>query len=309
MNFALVTSENQLPIAGTPFSNTSLLRAFAKASQSELSFVSATSETRCEAWIPVFIKKKAGMPMAIHPQLLPYVPVVFHPEVTFSQAHLQEIFEDFAKILTLYSKRLLINLATDFQDIRGFQWKGIKATPRYTYILPLNDDIKYQRLKYRDIKKAGKLNPTVREEFDFELFLKLKKETYELQTKRFPYDDVTHMELLKSLAETGCLKQYILRVEQEDVSTQLILEGDRKIYTWQGFTRRDFLREGITTWFNDYLIRTFRNTHDSFDFCGANIPEIAKYKSGFGGTLTAYYQLQWTASPLLELGSRIVKRI
>ncbi len=308
MNFALVSSENHITPGGDPFSNPSLLRAFAKVSASKLYYIAAEEDDHQEAWMPVFIRKKAGIPMIVHPQLLPYIPVIFYRDRAIGSLHEQEVYQGFSNIMKAHGKRLLINLPTHVTDVRGFQWSGIAATPRYTYRLPLKEDIKYQRLKYRDIKKAQVLNPEVREEFDFELFLRLKDETYRLQTKRFPYSDVIHLELLKNLAETGCLKQYVLRIDREDISTQLVLEGDREVFTWQGFTGREYLKSGMTTWFNDYLIRRYRETHESLDFCGANVPEIARYKSGFGGSLTVWYQLRWTASPLLESTLNIVKR-
>ncbi len=302
----LITDQPQP--GGKPFSNAALLQAFAEVSGSELRYIVAETDGQREAWMPMFSRKKASIPMIVHPQLLPYLPIVFGKNDTLNPLQELEIQKGFAETLQSQGKRLLFNLPTSVTDVRGFLWNGFQATPRYTYRYPLKENIRYQRLKYRDIKKAQKLNPVVREELDFDLFLRLKEETYHIQTKRFPYSDVSHTKLLKNLAESGCLRQYVLRIDQEDISTQLILEDDHEVYTWQGFTRRDFLREGITSWFNDYLINRYRETHDSLDFCGANIPDIARYKSGFSGSLTVYYQLTWSASPMLDSTLRFLRR-
>ncbi len=304
MEFAFVSSENQFVNGNDPFSDLSVLQAYAEANQAELCILKALDGDNFLAWMPVFLKKKANIPVAITPPLLPYIPIVFPGSDDGSANAKQwshvEIMQGFSGKLQDSCRRLLINLPTGITDVRGFQWSGFSAIPRYTYVYSLKEGVRYQRLKYRDIKRAGELDPEMVEEKNIPLFLALKEETYQKQSKRFPYNDVIHQELLEKLFATGFLRQFTVRCNGRDVSTQLIYEGKKTVYTWQGFTNRDFLREGITTWINDSLIRHYRPTHESFDFCGANIPDIAKYKSGFGGELTPYYQLQWTDSPLLE---------
>ena len=92
--------------------------------------------------------------------------------------------------------------------------------------------------------------------------------------------------------------QAIVSPEGEIASIVIFVEGFDTLYAWVAGADPTFNPSGATSllyW------RVFEQTDfEKFDFVGANIPAIAKFKRGFGGDLVSYFAVEGFKSGMVK---------
>ena len=189
-------------------------------------------------------------------------------------------------------KKIAFNLSPDTMDVRGFSWNHLKAYPRYTFthncslsLQPLPDERK-------KISLAAKQNYRFCEEFRPAEFMALFAEMNGRKNRHLGFTGKNLLLFLESLHSFGIMQQFNLYQEERIVSSNIMLQGSKeKAFTVFRATDPEALKTGASGLHTLKLIESFAGKPVELDFCGANIPEIARFKAALGLELKVFYQI------------------
>ncbi len=191
------------------------------------------------------------------------------------------------------------SLPPGFQDIRAFSREKFAGQVRYTYRTELKDiDRVYDRflpaLK-RQIKKGEKLPHEVRTSVDsdhlkvvFDLILR----SYKRQSQDFRFS----FSQIKKLLETEKIRQRIrlfsIWLGDKPVSAMIIVVDKSCAYYWLAGGDHDHFPTGLNQVLMWKVLQELAQSGvECFDFVGANMETITRYKSSFGFELVPYHHL------------------
>ena len=219
----------------------------------------------------------------------------FNPKSGSSNRQLLDelhICEQIARFLKGRYLKISFNLNPDNYDVRGFTWSGLKAKPLYTFIHRLPKPVSPLRDERSKIKRAQAENYSFTEEFYPEQFIEMQKNL--LQRKRYD-TGITYARLLawiKTLHQDGLLMQFNLKRGDRIISANIVLgdDGDTA-YTVLRATCSEGLKTGASSLHSVLLIQALKDRYCQLDFCGANLPEVARFKAAFGFELKLFFQI------------------
>ena len=194
-------------------------------------------------------------------------------------------------------------LSPAVQDVREFIWCNWDIRTRYTYQMDLSDlDALWERVERRTrtvIRKAEKGGFVLQPTDDMDLFRRQYELTYTRQDGGPPVDSALVQIFASHALETGLAKAHaIVSPKGDTASIVIFVEGFDTLYAWVAGADPAFNPSGATSllyW------RVFEQTDfDKFDFVGANIPAIAKFKRGFGGDLVSYFAVEGFKSAMVK---------
>ena len=98
---------------------------------------------------------------------------------------------------------------------------------------------------------------------------------------------------LCQLQQKKLLSQFNLVKGGEIVSSNIVLSGFAEdiAYTIMRSTREEDLRLGASTLHSKLLVEALSGRYRCLDFCGANTPEVARFKAAMGFQLKVFYQI------------------
>lgn len=250
------------------------------------------------AVLPVFEKKNLGLRRMISPVSAYYQGLWFNWEEgrdanrnLLDELHICTVISDY--LLKRY-QRIQLNLAPHNYDVRGFTWSGLKALPLYTFVQDLaepSDPLKDERKKLRLAQKQGY---ELEERFAPEEFIRLLRDLHTRKHQHFgvPYPELQNW--MKQLHEKGLLTQFNLMQAQEIASSNIVLKSSSSgiAYTILRSTRPDDLKTGASTLHSQLLTAKLKPGFAYLDFCGANNPEVARFKAAMGFQLKVFFQLR-----------------
>lgn len=205
------------------------------------------------------------------------------------------------------------NLYT-IKDIRTFVWNDWHIKPLYTYLLKFTDKPAMFQNFYYDLKKriekAEKAGLNIIELYDNSQFIKLNKMTYNKQNCKGIADDRILAKFLDLVIAKGLGKMHFVCNDNEVISGQLdILDKKARIvYVLFQVSNPKYFSLGSSSFLYWKLIEKYSKDFQYLDFCGANIPSIAKFKQGFGGELTCYYLTEFYASQSIKLAFNLYRK-
>lgn len=182
-------------------------------------------------------------------------------------------------------------------DVRSFKWRGWNAVPSYTYNLDINKFPGiYQNMMGRSvmkkINKAKKTKIKIQKSDKIRDFLKLYRMTFEKQDRGLPLPEKSVLKLFNILHKAGYCQLYVAKSANGKILSGNIQVSDNpdESFDWLAGSNPKYLNTGanqLLYWsiFEDLAKKGVKR----FDFCGADIPSVARHKSGFGGDLTTYY--------------------
>lgn len=253
-----------------------------------------------ESVMVIYIKKILGIPYVISPQIVYYQPIEYflpvskhHNERELKKLKINQIISEY-----ISSKFLKFNgsFSPQIKDVRGFLWKRIKAIPRYTFTINLDNHsqdllFRKQRSLYRNSLKR---NYTYNFVSNIKDFLYLQKQTIIRQDWNFKFDDKKLISLCNSFEKKGLLKQLnILDNSGNIVAVMLYLtfEKDETAYAWLCATSSKEMTFGATLYMYMTLIEVLKGKFKVLDLCGANTDTIARFKASIGAELEVFYYL------------------
>ncbi len=248
------------------------------------------------AVLPVYEKKRLGRTGLVSPTGSYYQGLHFFWEQGSSATRrileTQEICAAVAKWLKLHYKHLKINLCTHNTDVRGFTWNGYTAKPLYTYEHLLSEPLKPQRDEREKLKRAEKQGYLFEESLDADTFIDMSKAMYDRKAHSSGLDLPGLKDYIGSLNKAGILKQYNVMKDGHVVSTNLLLTDEgRRAYTILRASDPNEMKLGVSTWHSFKLVESLRDRYPVLDFCGGNVPAVARFKSALGLELKLFFQI------------------
>ena len=188
-------------------------------------------------------------------------------------------------------------------DVREFIWANWNIRIRYTYRIDLSDlDGLWERVERRTrtvIRKAEKGGFQLRETTDLDLFQHQYEQIYTRQDGSPPVSATLVRQFAHQVLDADLGRAWaILSPADEVASIVIFVEDSSTAYAWIAGADPTFNPTGATSllywkYFQQTPLR-------KFDFVGANIPPIARFKRGFGGDLVPYYAVEGFGSRWLK---------
>ena len=205
-----------------------------------------------------------------------------------------------------------LTLAPDIADVREFSWAGWAPAPRYTYVTDLGGGSAavWSRLERRTRTVIRKGSEAFRFEpaEDPDELAQLYELVYGGQDRPPVAADVVRS--FAAAARTRDLTEAYRVVDGSGRTASVVVfaRGFDTIYAWVSGADPAFRESGATSFLYWKLLE--QTGFPRFDFVGANLPGIAFFKRGFGGSLVSYYAVEAFPSRLLKLfagGRRLLR--
>ena len=193
---------------------------------------------------------------------------------------------------------------THLADIREFLWDGWTCHVLYTYLIDLRDldqlwNAYFEKRTNNAIRKAEKSGFTVRKVYDRSLLIDLYKQIYAKQSRTPPVAPEIVSAFYQAAWEAGIAQMYMAEDRSGNpASVCVVVSGGDKVYAWVSGADPDADKLGATSLLYWRMFEDLATSHSWFDFVGANMPSIAKFKRGFGGVLHVYYMTEKHTSRL-----------
>lgn len=252
------------------------------------------------ASLPLFVRSLWGKQYLVQPVTAYYQPLqFFHVQSHSTRRHLDElrISEALGQYLKSRYHQVGFKLAPQNLDARGFIWSGMKAKPLYTYILEF--ETKFEPLK--DEKKKLELAQLRGYEFSSGFCLDKFMALYSRMNERKEQKSSLSLKKLEHffhlLHQAGLLQQRNVIYQGETVSADLFMGlGSGTAYMLLRASQAEEMKYGVSTWHTARLIDELMQQYDRVDFCGANVPEVARFKAAMGMHLAVFFQIGFRKS-------------
>jgi hypothetical protein len=187
----------------------------------------------------------------------------------------------------------ILDVPASSKDVRSYLWKGASVEPRYSYVVSLKkkEDIfnNFNQGIRKKLKQAENQETVITESTDTSILIDLINKSY-------------YRHGMRPLVPEGQLKKFITGVISLDEVKLFYLELNGKIIAGRlvvidNTTVYDLLAgsDDKTGFGSTYLVASilekFAETKESFDFLGADHPQIEQFKRGFGGDLTQGFRI------------------
>lgn len=262
--------------------------------------------------------KKLGFKL-IRPPAIPYDGFLIVERdvksVSKKESYRLEIIQFFLTQLEKKYHYLSFSFPPEFLDIRPLIWSNYQVRVNFTYHSPnnINSELtnNYDPALRRQIKKGEKLKYEILDVKDegmlkdcIDLVYKsMIRQEHSLSVKR---------EILITLAtlmlQKGKLRGFLLVYNEKPIFTVLSVIDKGKVYYWQAGGDSQYFSTGLNQLLlHNVLDQLVVKEELKFDFIGANISSIARYKSQYNFQLLSYYRFTKATSFLLALLLRIKK--
>lgn len=266
---------------------------------------------------PIFFKKVGGLKIIERAPSTPYLGPFFKRVETTKRSRITHLRQESIKLYSDIIKRQFycgsLFLPLDFLDIREFLWSGWSSDVRYTYINKIDNltglwDSLKPKVRNK-IKKARELGLTVEMSNNINKLSEIIEETYRYQDRKDPMSVNFYKSLVENCKGNDMLRIYYLKDSSGDyISVRVILVYERSAYDIIAGSRRGggMLDYNTNMFFIWRIFEELTDVADRFDFTGANMRDIAHFKSNFEGELVPFYQVSLNrkfSSPITRLSN------
>ncbi len=190
-------------------------------------------------------------------------------------------------------------------DIRPFTWGGYDSRVRYTYHVDIGDpdtlwDVLEHRVKTVIRNVEGELSvessPWTGE------FTELYEHVYRDRGGEPPVARGVVEKMAQRIMDTGLGDLRVVRDKTGDaICTGIFVRDRHALYAWVSGALPARNSSGAMSYLVWDTIRRYSGVVSVFDMVGANIPGVAFFKRGFGGSLVPYYVTERYGSPLVRV--------
>ncbi len=250
------------------------------------------------AALPLYEKKSLGLRRLICPMSSYYQGLWFfwEPEREPNRNLLDElkISSEVARFLKARYQRMQFNLAPHNADVRGFTWQGLKALPYYTFTHDCARELRILKDERKKLRMARDRDYRLVEEFRPEEFIILLKDLYDRKEKSLGVSYKAFRIWMENLHQDGLIAQFNLMEKDKIVSANLVLGGnhDKRGYSIMRSTLPRDLKAGASALHSLLLVELVKPRFESLDFCGANYPEVARFKAALGFKLELFFKIR-----------------
>jgi len=258
-------------------------------------------------------RTRLGKRWGLNPLLTPYQGILTKEteRVKYQAQRHEGRRRRFALIEAMQRDFALLHLQMMGWDMRDFQDRGFRVEPRYTYCVDLAQGwdrlwVELEGSTRRQVNKARKNEAVVLDE------RVTVEEAHRVTRATFAKNDgeespVTEA-MLRAILESAefAERRQVLAAREKESGRLLGLvvaiwdEGKTHAHYVHAATDPDELHSGVSSYLVwETIKRLSIDGVKVFDFCGANIPGIARFKEGFAPRLVTYYDVQWSNPPWL----------
>lgn len=244
----------------------------------------------------VFYYNKRGR--LVMPGRNSHLPVLFEcgsPKPETIESYKFEAVTKLAEKVAEAKPKASISFSPVIDDVRPFQWAGFNVTPRYTYMLTLDNwREKADKRLLRHARKAKEQGYYCELTNDIDLVQYCLG--FSEERKGFSHSiSNEHLRfLLDELGDNKLLASVCFSKDREPVGARLTLcTPGNMAHAWSAGINIEALRAGCNPLLFEFVVdELLKRNCNVLDLVGANIPGVAKAKSAFGGQLVTYYSIE-----------------
>ena len=263
----------------------------------------------------LFIENRFLLKIVQNPAFTPFIGPFFKIESKNNSAILtkkKEIIKKIAEFIENFSYSILsISLNYDILDTQPFIWKKFKVTPRYSYIIYLQNDIEtiysnFSQERKNDIKKAIKDKLYSKNIEDYNIVKNLILKTFDRQ--KLKINEFYLNKILFEFSNSENSFAFVTFKDERPISCTFCIYDKNKAFYILGGYDNDLKHHGAGALSILESIKYSKSLGlKEFDFEGSMVPQIEKYFRGFGGNLVSYYRVNKAKLPL-EILLKFIKR-
>jgi lipid II:glycine glycyltransferase (peptidoglycan interpeptide bridge formation enzyme) len=195
-----------------------------------------------------------------------------------------------------------ISIDRNIIDMQHFIWNKFKVSPRYTYIIDLNQSIEQISINLSKknrhcIKKALNEGLIAEKITDMSIVKGLVLKTFARQKTKI--NELSLDRLLFEFANSDNSYAFVTFNNSMPIATTFFVYDKYTTYAILGgydHENKHYSANTISDWEGLKYAKNLGLKY--FDFEGSMIPQVEKYMRGFGGQLTPYYRLSKAILPL-----------
>lgn len=243
----------------------------------------------------VLYRNKQGL--FVTPSRNPYLPVNFESKKSQSYSLNRRHRLGFQMLAELLKKNGIkhgLTFSATIHDVRPFLWLGMRAEPRFTYLMALQD--------WRSLVDPSVLN-RIRKATALGYRCEVSTDYVEVCQCLKAAEQRKHFELKVSAQELQMAAQnmgenlvcFLLKSpsgENKGAAIRLYCEGGYAL-GWATGVKTDSLQDGGNNILYGFILDYFQEKGcTTMDLVGANIPPVGLMKEPWGGDLTTYYNIR-----------------
>ena len=242
--------------------------------------------------------RRAGLAKLTTPPLTPYGGVVHAPIAAKRPAKIEA--EQSGATCALMDRLtsdfhyVQLSHAPILRDVREFLWRDWRVSIRYSYRMDLTDlDRLWDRFENRTntvIRKAERSGCAVRLCEDLDLFALQYDRIYREQGTVSLVSGLQVAAFCRAVRDVGLSRMYVAESPAgEPACLVVFVLGFDTVYAWVSGAEPRLNATGATSLLYWRVLQEMAEQYCRFDFVGANLPPVAKFKRGFGGDLIPYF--------------------
>jgi len=198
---------------------------------------------------------------------------------------------------------VLLHHPPALHDVRPFRWVGWSAEVRYTYVVSLQDmEAVWMTCEHsirEQINKAERQGIGIGVNEDIASFLCLQDRSFARQKLATPLSRDRMRNFYEQLRARRLCRLYVAKDPSgRPLSARIVIPGFDTAYDWVAGADPDYYATGATPLLVWTILKEMSETHSYFDFSGADLPSVSKFKRGFGGELRSCYIVEKYSSML-----------
>lgn len=248
------------------------------------------------ALLPLFERKRMGMKALVCPVGGYYqgIHLFMDPNTSAPRVLLDNlaISEQIASFLSKEYSRINFKLLPDNHDVRGFTWNKYTARPMYTFRHDLSQSLHILQDEKKSLRKAAAAGLILEERFDPESYLKMQADLDKRKNHSFGVSYESLGRYFEKLYAANLLKQYNVLRGDEVISANIIYsDNGPAVYTVFMASEPEGLKLGAATFHSIGLLNQLPPSCHIFDYCGANVQDVARFKAALGLQLQVFFNL------------------
>ena len=263
------------------------------------------------------VRKRLGMETLVVPLLTPYTGFLLSPpagsKVSDTTSRNESLLQELAAYLGRFRYQN-VSCAPPFCDARPLTCAGYTVAPRYTYEIDLQIGVDQLLANMdghvrRNIKKAQGAGFDLSDQIDvaqaFEIYSHtMTKNGGTCPVSQFMFDEMANgsglaeKRRIVAASKDGRLQSFIILTHYAGTIS----------YTLAA-TAADAIQSGISSLLVWTALSESVGQFTTFDFVGANIPSIARFKAGFNPALRSFIVAEKTTSTTVKMAKLIKSRL
>ncbi len=249
-------------------------------------------------------KKMSSIKTILYPPMMSYYSILVQDSITKyklkRQENHHEILNTLLSQLEKDFKILYFDVPPTYLDLRPFIWQNYQTQPKYTYtqnitnIHQLEEDFEYALKK--QLNKARKLTFFIDNQNSTENIInlyRLQKKIFDARKIFFPFSEADFIELITTMFENNAAKIFTLFYQEIPICSTMVYLYKQQSFHMLLANDEKYLATGLNSLLLfEMLIYLQNNGITEFDFLGANIQSIAKYKANFNFHLKTYFHIR-----------------